>query len=162
MDYDILINILIVFMIIGSIISLSLDDLVDSAITIFAVSLFMSLAFFALKAPELGAVLFIIELAVLLVIVRKTAPKDRSSRSGFTHKAAALFLTLLAWTPLFFFFHRMPMPKSSGVYLKLASSYLIKDSRHLSVSGMAEASIIFAALTAVIALFIIYDGDNNG
>jgi multisubunit Na+/H+ antiporter MnhB subunit len=67
---------ILVFMILGSIISLEIKDILSSIIAIGVVGLGVSLSFLFLQAPDLAIVQFLFEIFALIILIRAFIKKD--------------------------------------------------------------------------------------
>lgn len=91
------IQILLIFMIIAAVIAVESTDMLSSVIALGTVGLGLSLAFLLLKAPDLAAVLLIIEVLTLTTLVKTLKRQDEDLRQGsdiFTGVSVIVFIVL--------------------------------------------------------------------
>ncbi|MGB9677190.1 MAG: hydrogen gas-evolving membrane-bound hydrogenase subunit E [Candidatus Ratteibacteria bacterium] len=73
---EIIVGILLIFMIIGSIISLETKDLLSSVIAITAVGYFLVINFLLLGAPDIAITQMVVEVLSLIILIRATIRRD--------------------------------------------------------------------------------------
>ena len=159
--------ILLIFMIIGAIIAIEVEDLLSSVVAVGAVGLGLVVALLILKAPDVAITQLVVEILCLIILIRATLKKDLPfSTSGrwvlnsvITIGFIAVFL-LAAWKCL------RELPEFGYPTMKVASTYLkegfsetgatnlvgsvILDYRAYDTLG--EATILFAAVIGVLAI----------
>lgn len=159
--------ILLIFMIIGAIIAIEVEDLLSSVVAVGAVGLGLSIVFLILKAPDVAITQLVVEILCLIILIRATLKKDLPfSTSGrwvlntvITIGFIAIFLIVamkcLRELPEFGY----PTMKVASTYLKeglsetgatnLVGSVLL-DYRAYDTLG--EATILFTAVIGVLAI----------
>jgi len=159
--------ILLIFMIIGAIVAIEVEDLLSSVVAVGAVGLGLVVALLILKAPDVAITQLVVEILCLIILIRATLKKDLPfSTSGrwvlntvITIGFIAIFLIVamkcLRELPEFGY----PTMKVASTYLKeglsetgatnLVGSVLL-DYRAYDTLG--EATILFTAVIGVLAI----------
>lgn len=73
---EIIVGILLVFMIIGSIISLETKDLLSAVVSIGAVGYFLVIIFLFIGAPDIAITQMVVEVLSLIILIRATIRRD--------------------------------------------------------------------------------------
>ena len=68
--------VLLLFMIIGSVVALEVEDLPSSVIVLGTVGLGLCVAFLILKAPDVALTQLVVEILILILLIRATLKKD--------------------------------------------------------------------------------------
>ncbi len=156
--------ILLVFMIIGAIIAVELEDLLSSVIAVGAVGLGLSMVFLILKAPDLAITQLVVEILILIILIRATIKKDlpfsTSGRWVFNTFITVAFVIVFLMVALKAFIDLpefgFPLMRISHTYIKDAIaktgatnvvSAIILDFRAYDTLG--EATILFTAVVGV-------------
>lgn len=160
-------HILLIFMIIGAIIAVELEDLLSSVIAVGAVGLGLSIAFLILKAPDLAITQLVVEILCLIILIRATIRKDLPfSTTGRwilnTFITACFIIVLLIIATKSF----VDLPEFGYPIMRIAKIYLEKG---LSATGatnlvasiildfrgydtLGEATILFTAVIGVLTV----------
>ena len=159
--------ILLVFMVVGAIIAIEVEDLLSSVVTVGAVGLGLSLVFLILKAPDVAITQLVVEILALIILIRATLKKDLPfSTTGrwlvntvitIAFIGSFLFVAYTALKDLPEFGY--PVMRVAGTYLKeglakvgatnLVSS-IILDYRAYDTLG--EATVLFTAVIGILAI----------
>lgn len=160
-------HILLIFMIIGAIIAVELEDLLSSVIAVGAVGLGLSMAFLILKAPDLAITQLVVEILCLIILIRATIKRDLPfSTSGrwflntFITIAFVMVFLLVAMKAF------IDLPEFGYPIMRISKAYLeqgvaktgavnmvsaiILDFRGYDTLG--EATILFTAVISVFAV----------
>lgn len=152
----ILISILICLMIVAAVFAIESRNTVASVIALGTVGLGLSLSFLLLKAPDLAAILLIVEIVTITTLLRVTYafdPRKIRSYGRATEAGAALFLLCflaIAWKafvslPPF----GMPMVKSDEMYAAVLSGGIVNR-----VTAVALGARSLETVAGMIILFI--------
>ena len=89
------------FMIIGAIIAVEIKDLLSSVVAVGAVGLGLSLAFLALKAPDLAVVQLVVEILAVIILILATLNREtiyaRISAGWLVAVVALLSIAVFLW-----------------------------------------------------------------
>lgn len=151
------IQLLIILMIIIAIIAVELKEMISSVICIGALGLFLCLTFLILKAPDLAAVLLIVEVVTLTFLVKatlETSHVERRRSDILIVPVMLMFLAFfvmlaykaLAYIPLFGY----PLMTSSSVFIQEAYNKLN------ALSVLTAISIGFRGYDSLGALLILF------
>ncbi len=155
---------LLIFMIIGAIIAVELEDLLSSVIAVGAVGLGLSMAFLILKAPDLAITQLVVEILCLIILIRATIKKDlpfsTSGRWVFNTFITIAFVMVFLIVAMKAFIDLpefgFPLMRISKTYIEEAVaktgatnvvSAIILDFRGYDTLG--EATILFTAVIGV-------------
>jgi len=159
--------ILLIFMIIGALIAIVMEDLLSCVIAVGTVGLSLSIAFLVLKAPDLAITQLVVEILCLIILIRATLKKDLPFSATGRWVLNTIILTVfmltfvgLAWKclkdlPEFGY----PIMRISSQYIEKAVektgavnvvSSIILDFRAYDTLG--EATILFTAVIGVLAV----------
>lgn len=161
------INLLLIFMIASAVIAVELKDLLSSIIAIGAVGMGLSMAFLALKAPDLAMMQLVVEILSLIILVRATIRKDlpfsASGRWAFNTTSTLLFIAVFLGAA-YIALRNMPALGSpimevSKVYLgegmaKTGSANIVAAITigYRALDTFGEVAILFAAIVGVLAV----------
>src|SRR3989338_406652 len=67
---------LLIFMIIGAVIAVEVEDLLSAVVCVGTVGLALSMIFLILKAPDLAITQIVVEILCLIILIRATLKKD--------------------------------------------------------------------------------------
>ncbi|OGW81418.1 MAG: hypothetical protein A3G33_01040 [Omnitrophica bacterium RIFCSPLOWO2_12_FULL_44_17] len=158
---------LLIFMIIGAVIAVEVEDLLSAVVCVGTVGLALSMIFLILKAPDLAITQIVVEILCLIILIRATLKKDlpfsTSGRwllnTGITVGFIGIFLYVAsqALKELPAFGH--PLMKVSETYLTDAVKQtgatnivasIILDYRAYDTLG--EATVLFTAVIGILAV----------
>jgi len=173
---EIIIGILLVFMIIGSIISLETKDLLSAIISLTAVGYFACIAFLFLKAPDIAITQMVVEVLSLIILIRATIRRDLTTIEedrdffGLITTLAFIFIFFILGmeamrnlppfgTPSFTLNNNAPSNRYliSGLRETGATnivSAVILDYRGYDTLG--EATILFTSILGALAILRVY------
>ena len=159
--------VLLVFMIVGAVVAIEVEDLLSSVIAVGAVGLGLSITFLTLKAPDVAITQLVVEILILIILIQATLKRDLPfSTSGrwYLNTIIAVvfiftFLGIAAYCfrdlPEFVY----PMLRVGREYLKeglersgavnLVASVIL-DYRAFDTLG--EATILFTAVIGVLTV----------
>jgi len=160
-------QLLLLFMILGAIVAVEIEDLLSSVIAVGAVGLGLSLVFLILKAPDLAITQLVVEILCLIILIRATIKKDlpliRDGRWLFNTFSTFLFIALFL---IFAYFALKELPNFGAPIMRVAKEYIesglektgatnlvaaiILDFRGYDTLG--EATILFTAVMGVLAV----------
>ncbi|MFH0877671.1 MAG: hydrogen gas-evolving membrane-bound hydrogenase subunit E [Candidatus Omnitrophota bacterium] len=159
--------ILLIFMIIGAIIAIEVEDLLSSVVAVGAVGLGLSIVFLILKAPDVAITQLVVELLALIILIRATLKKDLPfSTSGrwFLNTLITVIFIAAFLSVAYRCFQDLPafgypLMRVAGRYLTEAVtktgatnvvSSVILDFRAYDTLG--EATVLFTAVIGVLAI----------
>ena len=158
---------LLIFMIIGAVAAIVIEDLISSVIALSAVGLSLSLSFLLLKAPNLAITQLVVELLVLILLIRATIRRDlplvRDGRWLFNTLATLIFMAVFLF---FAYFALKELPVFGSPVMKIAGEYIEKGHKLTGATNivsaittsfrgydsLGEAVVIFAAVIGVFAV----------
>jgi multisubunit Na+/H+ antiporter MnhB subunit len=160
-------QLLLLFMVLGAIVAVEIEDLLSSVIAVGAVGLGLSLAFLILKAPDLAITQLVVEILCLIILIRATINKDlpviRDGRWFFNTISNLVFIALFL---IFAYFALKELPNFGQPIMRVAKEYIagglqktgatnivaaiILDFRGYDTLG--EATILFTAVMGVLAV----------
>ncbi len=159
--------ILLVFMIIGAIIAIEVNDLLSSVVAVGAVGLGLSIVFLILKAPDVAITQLVVEILALIILIRATLRKDLPfSTSGRWLLNTLITICFIAVALLVAGKCFNDLPEFGYPIMRVASTYLkeglaktgatnlvaavILDYRAFDTLG--EATVLFTAVIGVLAV----------
>lgn len=162
-----MLDILIIFMILGALIALEVKDLLSSVVVVGAAGLALSISFLILKAPDLAITQLVVEILILVILIRATIKKDLpfsttgrwffNTAATFVFLAVFLYLGYTALKDLPYFGH--PLMRVSKFYLKeglektgaanLVASIVLNFRAY---DTLGEVTVLFAAVVGVLAV----------
>jgi multisubunit Na+/H+ antiporter MnhB subunit len=161
------IQLLLLFMIAAAVIAAEVKDLLSSVIAIGAVGIGLSMAFLALKAPDLAIMQLVVEILSLIILIRATIRKDlpfsTSGRWAFNTAATIIFLAVFLAAAYISLkgiqpfgapemrvsrFYIEQTPALKGVYNVIAAITL----NFRAIDTLGEATALFAAVVGVLAI----------
>ena len=155
------------FMIIGAIIAVEIKDLLSSVVAVGAVGLGLSLAFLALKAPDLAVVQLVVEILAVIILLLATLNREtiyaRISAGWLVAVVALLSIAVFLWfawevineLPDF----GSPLMTVSNLYIENGAvqtgatnivTAIILDYRGYDTLG--EGTVLFTAVIGVLAV----------
>lgn len=160
-------HLLLIFMIVGAIIAVEVEDLLSSVVALGAVGLGLSIVFLVLKAPDVAITQLVVEILALIILIRATLKKDLPfSASGrwflntlitIIFIGALLIVAKKCFNDLPEFGH--PIMRVATTYLKeglpktgaanIVASVIL-DYRAFDTLG--EATVLFTAVIGVMAI----------
>ncbi|MCM8795655.1 MAG: DUF4040 domain-containing protein [Candidatus Omnitrophica bacterium] len=160
-------QLILLFMILGAVIAVEIEDLLSSVIAVGAVGLGLSLAFLILKAPDLAITQLVVEILCLIILIRATIKKDlplvKDGRWLFNTLSTLLFI---AFFLIFAYFALRELPRFGYPLMRVAKGYIssgpektgaanivaaiILDFRAYDTLG--EATVLFTAVMGVLAV----------
>ncbi len=161
-----ILQVLLIFMIIGAVIAVEIRDLLSAVIAVGAVGLGLAVAFLFLQAPDLAIVQLAVEILALIILMRATVIRGtvfHTRKEIFVYIAGAIFFgvflvsayVVLEQLPGF----GKPIMRVSKTYIEQCLqkvgaanivSSVILDYRAYDTLG--EATILFTAVIGVIAV----------
>lgn len=161
------IHLILLFMIFAAIIAVQAKDLLSSVVAIGAVGIGLSMAFLALKTPDLAIMQLVVEILSLIILVRATAAEDlpfsASGRWLFNTMSTLCFIAIFLTFAYIVLKH---MPQFGDPIMRVSKTYLddmtAKNSSANLVSvisigfraldTMGEATVLFAAVVGILAV----------
>lgn len=160
-------QLLLIFMILGAIAAVKIEDLLSSVIAVGAVGLGLSMAFLILKAPDLAITQLVVEILCLIILIRATINKDLplviDGRWLLNTISTLLFIVCFL---IFAYFALKELPNFGYPIMRVARTYIdqgltktgatnivaaiILDFRGYDTLG--EATILFTAVIGVLAV----------
>jgi multicomponent Na+:H+ antiporter subunit B len=159
--------ILLVFMIVGAVIAIRLEDLLSSVIAVGAVGLGLSIVFLILKAPDVAITQLVVEILCLIILIRATLKKDLPfSTTGrwllntcITAAFVVVFLMTATWALADLPPFGKPLMKVANFYLqnglaKTGASNLVASVilDYRAYDTLGEATVLFTAVVGVLTL----------
>lgn len=160
-------QLLLLFMVLGAIVAVEIEDLLSSVIAVGAVGLGLSLAFLILKAPDLAITQLVVEILCLIILIRATIKKDipliRDGRWFFNTIATLSFIALFL---IFAYFALKELPNFGAPIMRVAKEYIEKGLQKTGATNLVasiildfrgydtlgEATILFTAVIGVLAV----------
>lgn len=160
-------QLLLLFMVLGAIVAVEIEDLLSSVIAVGAVGLGLSLAFLILKAPDLAITQLVVEILCLIILIRATIKKDipliRDGRWLFNTIATLSFIALFL---IFAYFALKELPNFGQPIMRVAKEYIEKGLQKTGATNivasiildfrgydtLGEATILFTAVMGVLAV----------
>ncbi len=159
--------ILLMFMIVGAIVAVEVEDLLSCVIAVGAVGLALSMAFLVLKAPDLAITQLVVEVLCLIILIQATLKKDlpfsTTGRWALNTLITVGFIIVFLLSAMKCF---KDLPEFGYPIMKLAEEYtrsgltqtgatnmvssIILDYRAYDTLG--EATILFTAVIGVLAI----------
>lgn len=160
-------HILLIFMIIGALVAVHLNDLLSSVIALGAVGLGLSVSFLILQAPDLAIVQLVVEILCLVILVRATIQRDihkiRTPKEYFAPAVATIFVIAFIYLS---YLALKELPEFGSPIMRVARTYLdqglektgapnlvaaiILNFRALDTLG--EATVLFTAVIGTLAV----------
>jgi len=173
---EIIIGTLLVFMIIGSIISLETKDLLSAIISLTAVGYFACVALLFLKAPDIALTQMVVEVLSLIILIRATIRRDLTTIEedrdffGLITTFALIFVFFIFGmealrylppfgTPSFTLNSNSPSNRYLLNGLKETGAANIVSSVILDYRGydtLGEATILFTSILGALAILRVY------
>jgi multisubunit Na+/H+ antiporter MnhB subunit len=173
---EIIIGILLVFMIIGSIISLETKDLLSAIISLTAVGYFVCVSFLFLGAPDIAITQMVVEVLSLIILIRATIRRDLTTIEeerdffGLITTFAFIFVIFIFGmealrylppfgTPSFTLNNNSPSNRYLMNGLKETGAANIVSAIILDYRGydtLGEATILFTSILGALAILRIY------
>jgi len=160
-------QLLLLFMILGAIVAVEIEDLLSSVIAVGAVGLGLSMVFLILKAPDLAITQLVVEILCLIILIRATIKKDlpliRDGRWLFNTTSTLLFIALFL---IFAYFALKELPNFGAPIMRVAKEYIEKGLEKTGATNivaaiildfrgydtLGEATILFTAVMGVLAI----------
>lgn len=160
-------QLLLIFMILGAVIAVEVEDLLSSVIAVGAVGLGLSLAFLILKAPDLAITQLVVEILCLIILIRATIRRDlpliKDGRWLFNTVSTLLFIGLFL---LFAYFALKDLPKFGAPIMRVSEGYIKEGLKKTGASNivaaiildfrgydtLGEATVLFTAVMGVFAI----------
>lgn len=160
-------QLLLLFMVLGAIVAVEIEDLLSSVIAVGAVGLALSMAFLILKAPDLAIVQLVVEILCIIILIRATINKDlpmlKDGRWLFNSFSTLLFISCFL---VFAYFALKELPRFGEPIMRVASEYLQKGLSRTGATNivasvildfrgydtLGEATILFTAVIGVLAV----------
>jgi multisubunit Na+/H+ antiporter MnhB subunit len=154
-------------MIAAAVIAVELKDLLSSIIAIGAVGTGLSMAFLALKAPDLAMMQLVVEILSLIILVHATVRKDlpfsASGRWAFNTASTALFIAVFLGAA---FLAVKNIPPLGSPLMAVSNSYIEEGPARTgalnivsaitvnfrALDTFGEAAVLFAAIVGVLAV----------
>jgi len=137
------VHILLLFMIIGAIAAVELQDLLSRVIAVGAVGLGLSLLFLILQAPDLAITQLVVEILILIILIRATIKKDlpfsTSGRWFFNTFITIVFIGLFLKTA---FTALQELPVFGAPIMKVAKVYLAEGMARTGAANLVSAVIL--------------------
>jgi len=118
--------------------------LLSSVIAVGAVGLGLSVAFLALKAPDLAITQLVVEILCVIILIRATVKKDLPlMKSGRWHFNTFATLAFLAMFLFFVYFALMDLPRFGHPLMKAdVAQYYLRHGKDLTNATNLVASVI--------------------
>ncbi len=160
-------QLLLIFMILGALAAVKIEDLLSSVIAVGTVGLGLSMAFLILKAPDLAITQLVVEILCLIILIRATINKDlpliKDGRWLFNTISTLLFIACFL---IFAYFALKELPNFGAPIMRVAKVYidqgLIKTGATNIVAAiildfrgydtLGEATILFTAVMGVLVI----------
>ncbi|MBU1905747.1 MAG: DUF4040 domain-containing protein [Candidatus Omnitrophica bacterium] len=160
-------QLLLLFMVLGAIVAVEIEDLLSSVIAVGAVGLALSMGFLILKAPDLAIVQLVVEILCIIILIRATIKKDlsiiKNGRWFFNTFSTLLFIFCFL---VFAYFALKELPSFGEPIMRVAKEYIrqglsktgatnIVSSIILDFRGydtLGEATVLFTAVIDVLAI----------
>jgi len=162
-----MLDILIIFMIIGALIALEVKDLLSSVVAVGTAGLALSVSFLLLKAPDLALTQLVVEILILVILIRATIKKDlpfsTTGRWFFNTTATFVFLAIF----LYIGYEALrDLPKFGQPLMRVAQFYLKEGWMKTGAANLVasvvlnfraydtlgEVTVLFAAVVGVLAV----------
>jgi len=160
-------QLLLLFMVLGAIVAVEVEDLLSSVIAVGAVGLGLSMAFLLLKAPDLAITQLVVEILCLIILIRATMNKDlpliRDGRWLFNTSSTLIFIACFL---IFAFFALKELPRFGTPIMRVAKEYIEQGLKKTGATNivasvildfrgydtLGEATILFTAVMGVLAV----------
>ncbi len=162
-----ILDVLIIFMILGALIALEVKDLLSAVVAVGTSGLALSISFLLLKAPDLAITQLVVEILILVILIRATIKKDlpfsTTGRWFFNTTATFVFLAVflyLGYTAL------KDLPRFGEPLMRVSKFYLSEGLTRTGAANLVasivlnfraydtlgEATVLFAAVVGVLAV----------
>ena len=159
--------VLLLFMIIGSVVALEVEDLPSSVIVLGTVGLGLCVAFLILKAPDVALTQLVVEILILILLIRatlkKNLPRTPKDGWGFSGGVGVGFGVVFLLVAIQCFSH---LPIFGEPELRVAQHYLDAGLQETGASNLVasvildyrafdtlgEVTVLFAAALGVLAV----------
>ncbi len=156
------IQLLIIFMIITAVIAVELKNMISSVIAIAALGFGLSLAFLILKAPDLAAVLLIVETVMLTFLVKATLETSRVEKRGSDFLMTVMVLVFIILFLILGYEALNEIPEFGLPLMKVSKNYIDAGVSKLNASNMLTSIALgfrgYDSLGALLILFAVSIG----
>ncbi len=144
MENLIILHILLVFMIIGAIITVEIRNMLSAVIAVGAVGFMLSVQFLFLGAPDIAITQVIVEILSLIILIRATINVDnvaieRKEEIIFSNRITLIFIGIIlvfAWTA----FHALPQFGEPS--MRVSQFYLIHGLQEVGATNFVTSVIL--------------------
>lgn len=161
-----ILQVLLVFMIIGAVIAVEIADLLSAVIAVSAVGLGLAVAFLFLQAPDLAIVQLTVEILTLIILIRAIIVRDETH-----YKRREVFVLIVCFGFLLAFLRSAyialsqlpefgnPVMRVSSIYIeqclqKVGAANIVSSIMldYRAYDTLGEATVLFTAVIGVIAV----------
>ena len=159
--------ILLLFMILGAIIAVEIEDLLSSVVAVGAVGLGLSVAFLILKAPDLAITQLVVEILCLIILIRATIKRDIPPLNRRKEVVGSIMVLLFIGGFLFFAYLALKdLPSFGHPIMRVSQNYLAEGLKKTGAANLVasvildfraydtlgEATVLFTAVIGVLAV----------
>jgi multicomponent Na+:H+ antiporter subunit B len=159
--------ILLLFMILGAIIAVEIEDLLSSVVAVGAVGLGLSVAFLILKAPDLAITQLVVEILCLIILIRATIKRDIPPLNRRKEVVGSIMVLLFIGGFLFFAYLALKdLPSFGHPIMRVSQNYLAQGLKKTGATNLVasvildfraydtlgEATVLFTAVMGVLAV----------
>ncbi|MCK4421139.1 DUF4040 domain-containing protein [candidate division WOR-3 bacterium] len=163
METIIILHIILVFMIIGSIITVEIKNMLSAVISVGAVGFALSLAFLFLEAPDIAITQVIVEVLALVILIRATINVDNVAIEKREHilsdRTALIFVGMIL---VFAWFAFRSLPPFGEPSMRVSQYYLTHGLREVGATNFVTSVILdyrgYDTLGEAIVLFTSISG----
>jgi len=136
-------QITLIFMIIGAIVAIELEDLLGAVVAVGVVGLGLSIAFLFLQAPDLAIVQLVVEILSLIILIRAVGMKD--SVAITKERQFVTTVPIVVFIAVFLYFAAkalLEIPPFGNPILKVAQRYISSGIRETGAANIVSAVIL--------------------
>jgi multicomponent Na+:H+ antiporter subunit B len=151
MGIELILLIILIFILLGAIIAVEINDLLSAVISLGAVGVGISIAFLFLQAPDLAIVQIAVEVVLLILLIRATISRDIMSTHAHINFFGLIFVVVLCLGLMVFgYFAFKELEFGNPVIVKITEA----PSNHYLKRGLAETG----AANIVTSIILDYRG----
>jgi multisubunit Na+/H+ antiporter MnhB subunit len=143
METIIILHIILVFMIIGSLITVEIRNMLSAVISVGAVGFALSLAFLFLDAPDIAITQVIVEILSLVILIRATIKVDNVAIEKREHilsdRTALIFVGMIL---VFAWFAFQSLPTFGEPSMRVSQYYLMNGLREVGATNFVTSVIL--------------------
>lgn len=134
---------LLIFMIVGALVAINLNELLSSVVALGVVGLGLSVAFLLLQAPDLAIVQLVVEILCLVILVRATIKKDLpKTRTPHEYLVIAITLCFAGAFAYIGYLAFKELPEFGAPIIGVARTYLVEGLKKTGAVNLVSAVIL--------------------